>query len=152
VRGDEAVATYQANRPGALAIELLSAFMTDQTFRIPAVQLAEAQVANGARTFFYRFSWESPAFDGRIKAGHALELPFTWDNLADPVAAQLTGRAAPQELADEMHAAWVRFITDGDPGWAPYDTDKRLTRDFGGTEELLSDPAGDERRLWEGGS
>ena len=148
-RSADALDTYRANRPGAPAAELLGALLTDQTFRMPAIELAEAQVANGAATFFYRFSWESPAFGGRIKAGHAVELPFTWDNLADPVAADLTGGAGPQELADEMHAAWVRFITDGDPGWAPYDTDKRLTRDFGGAQALLSDPAGDERLLWE---
>jgi para-nitrobenzyl esterase len=148
--GAAALGRYHANRPGAPVIEIVSALQTDSMFRIPAIRLADAQVSNGAKAFFYRFDWESPAFDGRIRAGHALELPFTWDNLADVVGVGLTGGQGPQELADEMHAAWVRFITEGDPGWAPYDTSTRTTRVFGGAEEVLSDPDGDERLLWDG--
>ena len=37
--------------------------------------------------------------------------------------------SAPQELATEMHDAWVRFIKTGDPGWERYD-ERRLTRVF----------------------
>jgi para-nitrobenzyl esterase len=148
--GSVALETYRGNRPGAAAADLLGALETDRMFRIPAIRLAEAQVANGARTYAYQFSWESPAFDGRIKAGHALELPFMWDNVADPMARRLIGEDALQSLADEMHAAWVRFITAGDPGWPQYDTSRRTTREFGGTNGLLDDPLGDERQLWDG--
>ena len=148
--GDAALATYTANRPGAPAKELLGALLTDRMFRIPAVRLAEAQVANGRAPWAYRFSWESPAFGGAARAGHAMELPFTWDNLADEVGHGLTGGAGPQALADDMHGAWVRFITDGDPGWTPYDLGTRTVRDFGGDDELLLDPDADERALWEG--
>lgn len=147
-QGAPALERYRANRPGATSVELVGALMTDQMFRIPAVRLAEAQVANGASTWFYRFAWESSAFDGAIRAGHAVELPFTWDNLADPVSVGLTGDGAPQALADDMHSAWVRFITDGDPGWARYGVDERLVRDFGGEADVVSDPDGDERELW----
>lgn len=147
--GDAALARYTANRPGAPAGRLLSALLTDRMFRIPAIRLAEAQLANGRAPWSYRFSWESPAFGG-IGAGHALELPFTFDNLADPVGVGLTGGEGPQALADEVHGAWVRFITDGDPGWAPYDLETRTVRDFGGPADLVDDPDGDERALWEG--
>jgi para-nitrobenzyl esterase len=149
-KGAAALERYQANRPGAPAMEILGALQTDSMFRIPAIRLADAQVANGANVFFYRFDWESPAFNGRIRAGHALELPFTWDNLLDFVGIGLTGGQGPQALADEMHGAWVRFISEGAPGWAPYDTSTRTTRVFGGAEEVLSDPDGDERLLWDG--
>jgi para-nitrobenzyl esterase len=66
------------------------------------------------------------------------------------MARRLVGDAAPQDLADDMHRAWVAFITNGDPGWAPYDVERRTTRDFGGAEPLVTDPMGDERRLWDG--
>lgn len=149
--GGEAHDRYVANRPGAAPVDLLSALETDRMFRIPAVRLAEALVANGVAPHAYRFSWESKAFDGQIRAGHAVELPFTWDHLDDPVGIGLTGAGAPQALADEMHAAWVRFVTTGDPGWAPYDLDRRATRDFGGDgAEVVEDPDGDERLLWDG--
>jgi para-nitrobenzyl esterase len=148
--GAAALERYRANRAGAPAMEILGALQTDSMFRIPAIRLAEAQVANGANAYFYRFDWESPAFDGRIRAGHALELPFTWDNLSDDVGVGLTGGEGPQALADEMHGTWVRFISEGDPGWAPYDPSSRTTRAFGGAEEVLSDPDGDERLLWDG--
>jgi para-nitrobenzyl esterase len=148
--GTEALDCYRTNRPGAEVADLLGAVVTDQVFRIPAIRLAEAQVANGANTWSYLFSWESPAFDGKVKAGHALELPFMWDNLDDDIARLLTGGDAPQSLADEVHGTWVRFVTDGDPGWAPYDLDARTTRQFGGDERILLDPMGDERKLWEG--
>ena len=50
-----------------------------------------------------------------------------------------------------MHAAWVRFITDGDPGWAPYEPATRTTRVFGSdgtTEQSLPDPH--RLALWSG--
>jgi para-nitrobenzyl esterase len=148
--GADALEAYRRQRPDASAVELFSALETDRMFRIPSVRLAEAQVANGARTFAYLFSWRSPAFDGRIQAGHALELPFTWDNIADPLAHKLVGDDPPQALADDMHAAWVRFITDGGPGWPAYDLAHRTTRDFGGEAPLVDDPMGVERKLWDG--
>jgi para-nitrobenzyl esterase len=148
--GAAALERYTANRSGATAAALLSALQTDRMFRIPAVRLAEAQAAVGRPAWFYRFSWETPAFGGAVGAGHAIELPFTFDNLADPVGVGLTGGEGPQALADEVHGAWVRFITDGDPGWAPYDPDTRTVRDFGGADELVLDPEGDERVLWDG--
>ena len=149
-QGATALETYRGNRAGAPAAELLGALQTDQMFRIPAVRLTEAQVQNKSRTYAYVMSWESPAFGGRIKAGHALDLPFMWDNVRDPMAKRLIGDDAPQALADEMHGAWVRFITDGDPGWPAYDLTARTTRDFGGATTLVDDPLGDERALWDG--
>jgi para-nitrobenzyl esterase len=148
--GSDALATYKRERPAASSVELFSALETDRMFRIPAIRLAEAQVQQGARTYAYLFSWNSPAFDGRIKSGHALELPFMWDNLADPMARKLLGDNPPQDLADDMHGAWVRFITDGDPGWPAYDLATRTTRDFGGSESLVHDPMAAERALWDG--
>src|SRR5262249_56209679 len=60
-------------------------------FRIPAIQLAEAQSALGAPVHMYRFDWKSPAFGGRLGAAHALELPFVWNRLDLPMAPILLG-------------------------------------------------------------
>jgi para-nitrobenzyl esterase len=35
------------------------------------------------------------------------------------------GQDPPASLAADMHGAWVRFVTDGDPGRARYETNRR---------------------------
>jgi para-nitrobenzyl esterase len=50
-----------------------------------------------------------------------------------------------------VHGAWVRFITDADPGWAPYEPDSRTTQVFG-TGGTSTQQLPDAARLasWEG--
>jgi para-nitrobenzyl esterase len=68
----------------------------------------------------YEFAWRSPAFEGRLGACHALDLRFVFDTV-DKGREQMMGGSLgdhpPQQLADTMHAAWVRFARDGDLGW-----------------------------------
>jgi para-nitrobenzyl esterase len=148
---DGTVEAYRAARPGAGPGDILAALVTDWFFRIPAVRVAEARAANSAsagNTWMYRFDWRSPAFDARLGSCHAVEIPFVFDTLADPSTLARLGADAPQAVADTIHAAWVRFIADGDPGWPAYDTDSRATGVFTEKLEVASDPAGDERLLW----
>ena len=70
----------------------------------------------------------------------------------------------PQALADTMHAAWIAFIRDGDPGdcaasdalaergerWDRYDAARRPTLELGDQVRVLEDPWGEERALWDG--
>ena len=137
----QAVATYRAARPGATPGELFVAAITDWFFRVPAVRLAEARSGD---TYMYEFAWRSPAFDGRLGACHALELGFTFDNLDDPSIVGLAGPNPPQSVADEMHAAWVAFISGKDPGWAPYG-DERVVRRFDTSSQTVQDPRPEER-------
>jgi carboxylesterase type B len=98
----------------------------------------------------YEFAWCSPVMDGGLGACHALELPFVFDNLAAEGVAALAGEDPPQAVADAMHAAWVAFIRDGDPGWAAYDDATRSTMRFDTTSAVVDDPHGAERALWAG--
>jgi para-nitrobenzyl esterase len=142
--------TYRATRPNASAGEVYEAILTDWFFRIPAIRLAEAHVRNNGRTYMYEFAWQSPAFDGQLGSCHALEIPFVFDTLAVEGMEVLLGDAPPQQTADVMHAAWVRFATSGDPGWAQYDLNQRLTMQFDTQSDLLENPHRAERVLWEG--
>jgi para-nitrobenzyl esterase len=146
---DRALEVYRAARPGGTPGDLLADIATDWFFRLPAIRLAEAQAAGG-RAWVYEFSWPSPQFGGRLGACHALELGFTFDTLEHEAHGALMGTAAPQDLADTMHGAWVRFVTDGDPGWAPYETRRRPVQDFGEQVQVVDDPRGAERALWDG--
>jgi para-nitrobenzyl esterase len=155
--GAAALATYRANRPRATAIDLLSALETDRVFRIPAIRLAEAQAAQRANVWMYRFSVHSTAFGGRVGAGHATELPYVFNTIDEPMGRQLIGDHPAQATADAMHHAWAAFVTDGSPGhgdlpeWPRYDEDARSTMDFGDRRNaVVDDPDGDERRLWDG--
>jgi para-nitrobenzyl esterase len=154
--GDRAatvVDAYRANRPGGTSGDLLTAISTDRVFRIPAIHLAEAQVRQGRPTYMYLFSWPSPVMDGKLKSCHALELPFMWDALDRPGLSMLTGDGPErQAIADRMHADWIAFARTGDPGWPAYDLDRRATQVFDVDSEVVDDPQGDERALWDGTS
>jgi para-nitrobenzyl esterase len=159
--GDEAferLATgYHATRGGLAPSELLEAMMTDLVFRIPAIRLAEAQVALGTPVWMYRFDWSTPAFGGRLRATHALDIPFVWDAIGKPGVELFTGdRGGRQALADRMHTAWLAFARAGDPStrllpdWPMYDLSRRATMIFDDTCRIEEDPAAAERLLWDG--
>ena len=54
----------------------------------------------------------------------------------------------PSQLADEMHAAWVGFVTSGDPGWPAYGP-RRTVRRFDVPSETVTDPRPDQRQVWD---
>jgi para-nitrobenzyl esterase len=143
----EVIAKYQANRPGASAGDVFAAMLTDRFFRLPALGVAQARASAPAATYVYEFAWGKPP----LGAAHSLEIPFVFDNLAAAADDDIIGADAPQDLADDMHAAWIAFATTADPGWPAYD-ETRIVRVFdadGGSIE--PDPRGDERSIWPAG-
>lgn len=139
-----AVHRYRANRPGATPGDIASAIMTDWYYRIPALRIAEAT----ARTHVYEFAWGSAAFNGKLGACHALELPFVFDALEDPDFALLLGKDPPQATATAMHGAWVSFAKTGRPGWDPYSPADRVSMRFDVDSHITTNDRGDERALW----
>uniref|UniRef100_A0AAU2JZA2 Carboxylic ester hydrolase n=1 Tax=Streptomyces sp. NBC_00049 TaxID=2903617 RepID=A0AAU2JZA2_9ACTN len=115
--------------PAAGPAELAGQLLTDGLLRDPLRRLAGAR--RPAPSFVYEFGW--PSGIPGLGACHALELGFVFDTLDVPEALWLAGPGAPQALAEEMHAAWVRFAVTGDPGWAPWNGDGP-PRTFGGPE------------------
>ena len=109
------------------ASEIARAVLADAVYRVPALQIARAH----PRSHVYQFTWRSPAFNGQLGACHALELPFVFDTLDKPGLEVLLGDAPPQDLASEMHSAWVRFAKTGNPGWADFTRLRPNTRFFG---------------------
>ena len=95
--------------------DALGRVATAVMFRRNVLRIAAARAAGGAPAWMYDFQ-QASAVTGL--SGHCLELPFTWNCLADPWAVAQLGPGAPQALADEMHGAWVSFMRAGDPGWA----------------------------------
>ncbi len=124
------VRAHRAHRPEATPGEILGEIAGDLLLRAPAWRLADARLSpDAAPTWMYEFRWQSPV-DG-LRAAHAMELGFVFDRIHAPDAVRLAGPDAPQELADAMHLAWLRFIVTGDPGWERWDT-RRLVEVFDG--------------------
>ncbi|MBF6174928.1 carboxylesterase/lipase family protein [Nocardia blacklockiae] len=146
---DAAVAErYAANRPHASAADVFAAVVTDLVFRDDAVRLAESTAAAGNPAYVYEFAWRSTLPD--LGACHVMEVPFVFDRIAH--AHTLTGPNPPQRLADEVHRAWVRFATHGDPGWSRY-APTHTVRIFDTPESHeVADPQADELRALRRGS
>ncbi|MFE6699046.1 carboxylesterase/lipase family protein [Streptomyces sp. NPDC057718] len=146
LRLDKAMEQAYRNGPRHLRTrdELLEAAWSDWAFRAPTIHLLERRPAP---SWLYEFRW------GReLGACHGIELPFMRDDLAattdlgDPVRAMFAD--APQQLADAVHGTFVRFVKDGDPGWNPYEPQKRTTMLFDSHTRAEDDPAGSERTAW----
>ena len=97
---------------GVSAGDALCEAITAIAFADPTRALADARP--DSPTYLYEFAYQSPVAD--IRAGHAVELPFVFDHLDR--AHSLVGPEPDQSVADDMHGAWVRFATTGDPGWS----------------------------------
>lgn len=134
---------YAAGHPELAGPMLAGQVMTDKLFRrwVPAVGAARA--AAGRPLWAYDFRWPNAASG---LAAHCAELPFAWDNLADPKVPTSCGPDAPQALADAMHGAWVRFVTRHDPGWTPWRPDAPAAMVFD-AESRVSDAYALERRV-----
>ncbi|MFI9344615.1 carboxylesterase/lipase family protein [Streptomyces sp. NPDC052773] len=131
--GHEVPRGYRALRPDAGTAEIVGQMVTDHLLRRPLHRLADARPGT---SYVYEFAW--PSRLPGLGACHALELGFVFDSGDVPESAKLAGQGAPQELADQMHQAWVRFVTDGDPGWEPWNT-AHPVRIFGETTEPGTD-------------
>jgi para-nitrobenzyl esterase len=59
-------------------------------------------------------------------AEHCLDVPFIFDLLEDPDVSRVAGLEPPQALADQVHAAFLGFVRDQDPGWPPYNQSKSI--------------------------
>ncbi|MFJ5234868.1 carboxylesterase/lipase family protein [Kitasatospora sp. NPDC088391] len=138
---------FRAGRPDAGFGDLL----TDLLFRAPGTALAEARRERGLPTWLYQFDWAGTAEGRTGQAYHCTDLPFVFDLLgAEGVEAAL-GAEPPQALADRVHAAWVAFVRDLDPGaaWPPY-ADDRATMRWNDPPRTESDPLRSVRETWHG--
>lgn len=139
-----------------LSQTLYDDLMTMHVFTFPALKLAEYQAKQGAPVWMYRFNWQSPAYNGGLKACHAMEIPFVWNTINKPGTANLTGDSPDrQQVSDQMHQAWIAFARNDNPNtpeipkWPDYDLNNRDTMTFNNENKVESDPSGELREMWE---
>jgi len=154
-RVDEAIDAYRKERADAPPADLWIAALSDRTFRVPAVRLADAQQPHGS-TYVYLFTWSSTAFDGKLRSCHALEIPFVWDNLDQAGVSFLTGPVTDdmRHLATTLNESWATFARTGNPStpsladWPKWDPETRPTMVLDTETRVELDPAGHELDVW----
>jgi para-nitrobenzyl esterase len=137
---------------GGSAEELYDRVHSDWLFRMPSLQLAEAQAAGGGRVHAYELTWAAPGMGGAFGACHGLDVPLVLGTLDRGQPAMLIGdppSAEAEALSAGMRAAWTSFAAHGDPGWPAYDTDRRLVRRFDARPEVTPDPEQASRLIWQ---
>lgn len=146
--------TYQRTRPGATPWDLLIGILSEGARR-RSILLAERKAAGGtAPVYMYLFTYESDFLGGLLKASHAMEIPFLFDNTDD---VGMTGeRPDKHEMAVAMSETWAAFARSGDPNhpgvpkWEPYTVDNRATMLFDVPCRAEVDPFREELDAWEG--
>jgi para-nitrobenzyl esterase len=144
--------------------DLWSAIATEYVFRVGTVRLADAH-ARAARpgigTFNYLFTWESPAFDGVLGSCHALEIPFVFGTVKNPMVQGFSGGGDDAlALSAAIRRSWTSFARTGVPScelpgagtdeWPRWDPDRRPTTVLGpwpdavGMVHRVDDPRGVE--------
>jgi para-nitrobenzyl esterase len=145
---------YTRLHPGLNPAERLIAITTDCNFRIRSLVLAQRRAAlRRGPVWMYSFEWETPVLGGKLKAPHAMDVPFTFNTL--DLTNATGGSPEAQALADTMSSVWAAFARNGRPdhhaipAWPVYDTDTRATLILDAACRIEDDPRGNERRLWQ---
>jgi para-nitrobenzyl esterase len=145
------IAVFKKEYPKKNLGELFSAILTSYQAQVPSIRFANAQAQSGAKTFMYEFAWPSSVKGGIYGAYHGLEMPFVFNNLQSKGERGMLGPlGGPQELADKMQDAWVKFATTGNPGWNNYTTDERNTMLINKKWQLQTNPHQKVLAAWDG--
>jgi para-nitrobenzyl esterase len=156
VAGDAAdglVPYYKRRDPAATPSDLLITALTAANFQVRSTLLAERKAQRAKATvWMYRFDWETPAFGGRLKSPHSMDVPFVFNTL--DVIGEPHRKPGAQDLADRVSTTWASFARNGDPAnksipaWPAYTADKRATMVLNDQCQVAGDPDGEVRPLW----
>jgi para-nitrobenzyl esterase len=150
---DSLLAAYREAMPQASPGDLLIAALTGSNFWVRTVLLAERYVARRrSPVYMYSLDWRSPAHGGRVKAHHAMDLPFVFDNT--DVADTTAGAPGARDLAARISGTWIAFARYGSPdnpaipSWPVYTTAARATMILDTDCRVTGDPDREARLLW----
>jgi para-nitrobenzyl esterase len=150
---DRLLAYYKRRDPAATPSDRLITALTASNFGVRSVLLAERKAARAnAPVWMYSFDWETPAFGGRLKAPHSVDVPFIFDTLQ--IIGEAHRKPHAQALTDRVSKTWATFARNGDPGneaiptWPAYTAERRATMLLDDACRVVDDPDGEVRPLW----
>jgi para-nitrobenzyl esterase len=153
------IANYIEAREGKFSTdpqEILDAILTDVTFRIITIRIAEAQGKHQPNTYTYMFTWPSPMMGGKLGACHAVDVAFTFGTLYIPGTEKYCGKGKDADiLSEKIMDSWITFARSGNPNnenipdWPAYDANKRATMLLGKEIKVVNAPFDKERAAWD---
>ena len=138
---------YRAAYPSASPNELRDTAMSDWLWRMPALHLAEAAHAGGARVWLYELCWGFNA----VGASHSLDTLLVFGTAEIETGLTEAGPdavAQAQRLSELLRTEHLAFASTGEPGWPPYRPDERVTRVYDAEPTLAEYPEERSRRIW----
>ncbi|HEX3752906.1 MAG TPA: carboxylesterase family protein [Streptosporangiaceae bacterium] len=147
------VAAYREAYPEAGTPRLYELAYSDWLFRMPALQLADAQAAAGGTAHLYELTYPAPGANGSLGACHGLDVPLVFDTMGADFGGMLFGDPVPESalaLGEQLRADWTAFAAGRLAGWPAYEPGGRLTRVY--DDPITTGPYPEEtsRRLWNG--
>lgn len=139
---------YRTSYPEATTEELYDLVVSDALFRMSTYRLAELHQGT---THLYELRLTVPVRGGLLGAPHSSDIPLVFDVFDKGMGAELyegEPSAEARELGARMRRAWGEFARGGDPGWLPFDQDRRLTRVFDGQLSEVRYPEEASRQIW----
>src|SRR5208337_4772537 len=152
-RSEQVIEEFRAANPAASRSELFFLIGTESMMGAYSRKIAQRKSEQGpAPAYLYRFEWETPVAEGRLKSPHALEITFVFDHAGEPLAPRLAPDSPEvQKLAAEMSGRWIAFARTGDPNtgnaphWPAYSAEERATMIFSSKCRVENDPSRQER-------
>lgn len=130
---EEAFDAFAAIFPDKKPIDAIGLMMG---YRTAVIETANAKCVQDAPVYVAMFGWNSPLFDGRMRAPHCSDICF-WFLNTDVMLTHTGGGAAPRAMSVKMADALLRFMRTGDPNgsglpeWPVYDPQKQTTMFLG---------------------
>jgi len=141
------VTSYINDNPDHTQGEGILMLLSDLTFRMTSIRLAEVQ-SKRQPTWMYFFTYRG----GHFGAGHAAELAYVFG--ANAPHGRVGTEPERKTLLDQIQESWISFARSGNPNhtglpdWPNYDTNKRVTMEFGIPSKVIDDPYSDQRKAW----
>jgi para-nitrobenzyl esterase len=152
---DRLLALYRDLFPTKSAYLLHAQMITDSGFRRFANSQAEMKAEPaGARVYTYLWEWNSPAFDAKFGAVHAMDVAASFHNDREPIVG--SGSSESRAMCLSLASAWVNFAKTGNPNnaqmpaWPIFDGKRRATMILGADTRVVNDPYGSIRSFWLG--
>ncbi len=150
---DRVVETYHRLVPAATPAERLISILTDGNFRLRSITLAERKAAQArAPVWLYAFDWETPVLGGKLKAFHALDVPFVFETT--DVGGYTGHSETARDLSGRIAATWTAFARSGKPDnpaiphWPAYTAADRATLVLDRECRVENDYGRETRLLW----
>jgi para-nitrobenzyl esterase len=147
-KGSDVIDAYAKCFPDKKPIEILGLALSNRQRTISAI---DAKSSQQAPAFLAWFGWNTPLFDGRLRAFHTMDISFWYYNTEVQIS-HTGGGSRPRSLAAKMSDSLVQFMKTGSPdggglpGWSKYTSENGETMILDDVCEVKNDPDREARK------